>query len=52
MANSTISGNLAREPCPLLDQTGRLRPIDGGRDGIAACDIGAVEFKPARPLFR
>jgi hypothetical protein len=28
------------------DQRGKPRPIDGNRDGIRACDIGAFEFFP------
>jgi hypothetical protein len=29
--------------CPLTDQRGTARPIDGNRDGVATCDIGAYE---------
>ena len=30
--------------CPETDQLGNFRPVDG--DGIAVCDIGAIEFIP------
>jgi len=30
--------------CPIFDQRGFLRPIDGNLDGIASCDMGAYEF--------
>ncbi|MBI9050145.1 MAG: hypothetical protein JEZ00_12040 [Anaerolineaceae bacterium] len=30
--------------CELTDQRGIKRPIDGDKDSIAVCDIGAVEF--------
>jgi hypothetical protein len=29
--------------CPAVDQRGTARPIDGNRDGVATCDIGAYE---------
>jgi len=32
--------------CQETDQRGVLRPIDGDRDSVAACDIGAYEFAP------
>lgn len=31
---------------PQLDLLGASRPIDGDGDGVAACDIGAVEHQP------
>ena len=30
--------------CPLTDQRGVARPIDGNHNGTAACDIGAYEY--------
>jgi CSLREA domain-containing protein len=31
--------------CPVIDQRGVYRPIDGNRDGINGCDIGAYELQ-------
>ncbi|NLN70297.1 MAG: hypothetical protein GX142_05880 [Chloroflexi bacterium] len=36
--------------CPLTDQRGVSRPIDGNGDGDQVCDIGAYEYDP--PPFR
>ena len=33
--------------CEAFDQRGQARPIDGGTDGIAECDRGAVEHIPS-----
>lgn len=30
--------------CPVVDQRGTVRPLDGDRDGVVACDIGAFEL--------
>ena len=30
--------------CPVTDQLGNFRPVDGKGDNIAICDIGAIEF--------
>ena len=33
--------------CEAIDQRGQARPIDGGTDGVARCDRGAVEHIPS-----
>jgi hypothetical protein len=32
--------------CPAVDALGTERPVDGNNDGLADCDIGAIEFVP------
>lgn len=38
------AGNNDNSVCPTADQRAVARPQDGNGDGIAVCDIGAVEF--------
>ncbi|MBC7224285.1 MAG: hypothetical protein H5T59_08450, partial [Anaerolineae bacterium] len=33
--------------CPPVDFLGHARPVDGDGDGVAACDRGAYEWRPA-----
>jgi len=34
--------------CPIIDQRGVARPVDGNLNDTAECDIGAYEFEPAQ----
>jgi hypothetical protein len=36
-------------PCPVADQIGTARPLDGDGDGVPRCDSGAIEFPPTGP---
>jgi hypothetical protein len=37
--------------CPLTDQRGVTRPLDGNGDGTARCDMGAYEYNPGPWYF-
>lgn len=37
--------------CPLTDQRGYFRPIDGNGDMVARCDMGAYEYNSSLALF-
>jgi len=41
-AIDAVSGSV----CPATDARGLLRPQDGNGNGIASCDIGAIEYLP------
>jgi len=41
----------ANDVCPPIDQTGKLRPMDGNGDGTAVCDVGAFEAWPINVQF-
>ena len=38
--------NGSNSGCPPLDGRGFARPFDGDLNGINACDVGVVEFRP------
>jgi hypothetical protein len=38
--------------CPLYDARGLVRPYDGNGDGVAHCDVGALESTVVDRLFR
>ena len=37
--------------CPLFDQRGYFRPLDGNGDGIPVCDMGPYEFSLSTPVL-
>jgi len=45
LANPATPGS-GGNACEAFDQRGQARPIDGGTDGVARCDRGAVELVP------
>ena len=50
--NSPAVDSANSAACPVTDQRGVLRPIDGNRDGITGCDIGAyvLQLKAYLPV--
>jgi hypothetical protein len=46
MSDSPVIDAGDNAACPAVDQRGVARPIDGDGDGVAVCDIGAVEYEP------
>jgi len=43
-ANSSAIDAGSPVGCPVIDQRGFPRPVDGDGDGVATCDIGAFEY--------
>jgi hypothetical protein len=61
MYHPLLTGSPARDAawstaCPTNDQRGHTRPLDGDGDGVAVCDVGAIEANdppgPGDLLFR
>jgi hypothetical protein len=42
------AGNPSASTCPATDQRGIARPVDGNKDGVARCDIGAFEYQNSK----
>jgi hypothetical protein len=51
MSDSPVIDAGDNAACPAVDQRGVARPIDGDGDGIAVCDIGAVEYEPREVVY-
>lgn len=51
-AGSPAQPGAGRGACPRADQRGVARPQDGNGSGVARCDIGAFELRPARAQGR
>lgn len=45
--NSPAVDSGTHNGCPLTDQRGTKRPVDGNGDRTATCDSGAYELVPA-----
>jgi hypothetical protein len=43
---SAAIDNGTNASCPGMDARGNTRPFDGDGNGIATCDVGAVEYRP------
>lgn len=44
LAGSPAIDRASNAACPLTDQRGEPRPVDGDNDGQSVCDIGAFEY--------
>lgn len=46
LSGSPVLDAGTNDGCPVDDQRGQERPVDGDFDGVAVCDIGSVEGNP------